>query len=137
MNQAPGQKDLGLPPGKIVADGEPAAGRQVLNLDDAFLAELPVDARESQNVTLIDTPVLVRILEGERKHAVVDQILPMDSGEALRDYDPESQVARRKRRVLTARPLAVIAAGDDAHGLPAHLSPAPDRFGRFPRKRSR
>ena len=59
-------------------------------------------------------PIIVGgVGEAERKHAVVDEILPVNAGEGLREHEPEPEIARRGGGVLPGRALPVILAADD------------------------
>src|SRR5690606_24091348 len=49
----------------------------------------------------------------ERQDAVVDEVGAVDPGEAAGDDQAEAEIARRQRRVLAARALAVVVAGHD------------------------
>src|SRR5256885_16540791 len=42
----------------------------------------------------------------------------VDTREALRDHGPDSQLGRGERRMLAARALAVVVAGDDEASAP-------------------
>jgi hypothetical protein len=71
------------------------------------------DIGQAQDIPWHDPVPVVRISKGQGKDAEVDRILPVPAREALGEdgFDPE--IPRTNGRVLAARPLAIIAAGDD------------------------
>ncbi len=63
------------------------------------------------------------VLEEERDDPLRDQVAPVDPREALRDHRSHAELSRRERRVLAARALPVVVAGDDEASAPL-LRPA-------------
>ncbi len=71
-------------------------------------------------ISSLDTVVVCRVGEGERQDPEVDEVLPMDPREGLRDHHPQAEVARGERCVLAARALTVVVGPD--HRVAAALA---------------
>ena len=55
--------------------------------------ELAAQIPDPERIVLFQSIIVRRLDEQERKYSVVDEVLPMDAGEALRDHDPEAEIA--------------------------------------------
>ena len=83
--------------------GEAAVARDVGDLHEIAGLDLLAKVGRAQDVALADLVVLGGVLQGQRDDAEVDQVLPVDAGEAPGDDRAEAQVARRGWRRRTRR----------------------------------
>lgn len=97
------EQHLNLSRGEIVAGGEDTllAAMEGEPHRGASL-NLPMEVFEAQGVGCLD-PIVVRgILEGQGQHAEIDQVFPMDAGEALGQNHSQPKVTRGEGRMLAA-----------------------------------
>src|SRR5262249_61694534 len=62
--------------------------------------------------------VICRVLEQQRNDPLGDQVAAVDPREALGDHGANAELRGRQGRVLTARALAVVVAGDNKASSP-------------------
>src|SRR5438445_701062 len=88
------------------------------DLDKLLICEkvqemLVCDIRLKQNaISRTNQVVIRRVLEGQHQQALLFQIGFVDARKAAGDHCGTAQQARRQRRMLAARPLAVVAVAD-------------------------
>ena len=79
--------------------------------------------RDPPRLAELGLVVVGLVLEEERDDSLRDQVPPVDPREALGDHRPHAELRGSQRRVLAARPLAVVVPGDDEPSAPL-LRPA-------------
>src|SRR6478672_6017260 len=84
-----------------------------MNADIRAACQLAMEVVQPQYVALHQVVVIFRVSQRQRQHAEVDQVLPMNARKALDQYDPQTEIARREGRVLTAGALPIVSAGDN------------------------
>ena len=89
--------------------------RAVASEPDALAAlQASPQLRRLQNVACFQSIIVRRVDEPKRKHAIVDQVLPMDAGEGLRDHDPEPETAGSGGGMFSRRTLPVVSSADNS-----------------------
>ena len=79
--------------------------------------------RDPPGLAQLGLVVVGRVLEEQRHDPLRDQVAPVDAREALRDHGADAELGGRERRVLAARALAVVVAGDDEPSAPLVRAP--------------